>query len=297
MAITDRMHPEYDKLCKVRWLVNHLKKTFQSQFSPAEDISVDECMIPFRGRWSAKCYDSSKPIKWGVKVWMACCASSGYAFNLDVYCGKDADFANLLTVNNSAAVVLKLVQQLWSKGYHIYTDRYYRSPALLHWLRMLGLSGTGTYMTNRKGFPKDLVKTQKEGKSLPQGEFEWRQCHKTGIVATRWADKKPIYFISNGLRAEASEPVTVVRHNKVGQELVVPATPVVKYNKCMGGVDMNDKMAKIDKSRESYKWYTRIDRKFVHWPLFNAHVLYKTESLRKRSKVHGVWRVCSTNFE
>ena len=47
---------------------------------------------------------------------------------------------------------------------------------------------------------------------------------------------------------------------------------------------MNDKMAKIDKSRKSYKWYTRIDRKCVHWSLFNAYVLYKTESLQKDQK-------------
>ena len=65
VAITDRMHPEHDKLYKVRWLVDYIKKTFQSEFSTAEDISVDECMIPFRGRWSAKGYDSYKPIKWG----------------------------------------------------------------------------------------------------------------------------------------------------------------------------------------------------------------------------------------
>ena len=100
-----------------------------------------------------------------------------------------------------------------------------------------------------KSFPKDSVQTQREGKSLPQGDFEWRQCHKTGILATMWTDKKPIYVVSTGLRACATESVTVIHHNKVGQELVMPATlTVVRYNKCMGGVDMNDKMAKIDKS-------------------------------------------------
>ena len=90
-------------------------------------------------------------------------------------------------------------------------------------------------------------------------------------------DRKPIYLLSNGLRAEASAPVTVIRHNKKGEELVIPATPSVKmYNMFMGGVDLNDKMAKLDKGRKSYKWYTRIDRKCFHWALYNSYVLYKT---------------------
>jgi hypothetical protein len=141
-AETDRRHPEYDKLYKIRFLLDELKVKFTTEFSPNQDISVDECMIPFRGRWSGRCYDSSKPIKWGVKVWMACCATTGYAYNLDVYSGRDRDFDVLSTVGNSAAVVLKLVQRLWGKGYHIYTDRYYTSPYLLDWLRRLDLSGT-----------------------------------------------------------------------------------------------------------------------------------------------------------
>ena len=45
--------------------------------------------------------------------------------------------------------------------------------------------------------------------------------------------------------------------------------------------DMNNKMAKIDKSRKSHKRYTCIDRKCVHRFLFNAYALYKTESLQK----------------
>jgi hypothetical protein len=74
--------------------------------------------------------------------------------------------------------------------------------------------------------------------------------------------------------------VTVTRRNKEGEKLVVAATPtVVEYNKRMGGVDLNDKMAKVDKSRKAYKWYARIDRKCNMWALFNAYVLYSRNPL------------------
>ncbi|XP_067950472.1 piggyBac transposable element-derived protein 4-like [Watersipora subatra] len=275
-SIQDRSHPEYDRLYKIRFLINHMRERFTAEYSPSQDLSVDECMIPFRGRWSGKCYDSSKPIKWGVKVWMACCASSGYALNLDVYSGKDRDFEDLTTEKNSAAVVLKLVQSYWGRGYHVVTDRYYTSPYLLHWLRELQMSGTGTCMTNRKEYPKQLIATKAEARRLEQGDSKWLQCAKTGIVATRWNDKKPIYFLSNYVRAELSEPPTVIRRNKKGEKLTVKATPsVIVYNQMMGGVDLNDKMAILDRSRKSYKWYARIDRKCFHWSLYNAYVLYK----------------------
>lgn len=275
-AITDRTVANYDRLYKVRFLLNAMKAKCMALYSPSEDISVDECMIPYRGRWSGKMYDSSKPIKWGVKVWMACDAANGYLYNFDVYSGRDRDFDNLANVNMTTAVVLKLAESLWNRGYHIYTDRYYTSPQLLYLLGKLGLSGSGTCMTNRKGFPKQLVKTKAEARKLTQGQFEWVQCQKTGLVATRWMDKKAIYFLSNGLMPEASTPVTVTRVTKIGEKKEVAATPVVvQYNRMMGGVDLNDKMAKLDKSRKSYKWYTRIDRKCFQWGLYNAYVLYK----------------------
>lgn len=273
-AITNRTHPEYDVLYKVRSLYNHIKQTFAKHYQPHEDISVDECMIPFNGRWGKKQYDRSKPIRWGIKVYMACDASNGYAHNIDIYTGKDPDFAELSSVNIAAAVVMKLVQDLWGQGYHIYTDRFYTSPLLLHWLRMLDLTGTGTCMTNRKHFPQDII----DKKDLTQGNFVWKQCQTTGIVATRWTDKRPIYLLSNGCKPTTSEPIFVKRHNKRGEVLQVPATPsVVLYNKYMGGVDLNDKMAKLDKSRKSYKWYTRIDRKCISWSMFNAYVLYSED--------------------
>ena len=95
------------------------------------------------------------------------------------------------------------------------------------------------------------------------------------MVATRWTDRSPIYFLSNAHVPEV-EGLTVLRHDKKGNELQVNATPSVKeYNAFMGGVDLNDKMTRLDKSRKAYKWYSRIDRKCFMWALYNSYILYK----------------------
>ena len=91
----------------------------------------------------------------------------------------------------------------------------------------------------------------------------------TGIVASRWTDRSPIYFLSNA-HLPHHDDCTVERTEKSGAKVTVDATPSVKeYNEFMGGVDLNNKMCKLDKSRKSYKWYIKIDRKAVMWAMYN----------------------------
>ena len=51
------------------------------------DVSIDEAMIPFKGRSSMK----QKPVKRGFKVWMLADAHTGYVYSLEVYTGKKGD--------------------------------------------------------------------------------------------------------------------------------------------------------------------------------------------------------------
>ena len=173
--------------------------------------------------------------------------------------------------------MLKLARRLYGKGHIIFMDRYYTSPNLLYWLRQMDLSACGTAMTNRSGFTKQLRKQTRS----EQGEMDWLQCEMTGILATRWCDKKNIYFLSNQVVAEM-DGLTITRHTKTGDRIEVPCTPTVhEYNRYMGAVDLNDKMCRLDKSRRTYKWYVRVDCKCVAWALYSAYVI------ESKFRVHG----------
>ena len=39
-----------DKLFKVRLILDNLRKSFQEEYIPHREVSVDEAMIPFKGR-------------------------------------------------------------------------------------------------------------------------------------------------------------------------------------------------------------------------------------------------------
>ena len=71
-----------DRLSKVRSFLTDVQARFAAQFVPSEFVAIDECMIPFKGRWRGKQYIRAKPVKWGIKSgWLtggpATTASSG----------------------------------------------------------------------------------------------------------------------------------------------------------------------------------------------------------------------------
>ena len=83
-----RDSPHFDKLYKVRPLVDKLVEAFQHHYQPKKNLSVDESIIGFKGRLSWIQYMPKKPTKWGIKTWTLADASNGYIWNVKVYTGK-----------------------------------------------------------------------------------------------------------------------------------------------------------------------------------------------------------------
>lgn len=73
-----------DHVSKIRPVTNTLKRTFCLAVDPEEYQSVEEMMIPFKGRLSIKQYLPSKPKRWGLKVWVRA-GASGYIHRFEVY--------------------------------------------------------------------------------------------------------------------------------------------------------------------------------------------------------------------
>ena len=62
----------------------------------------------------------------------------------------------------TSRIVLHLCNMPSSKGYHIFTDRFYTSPTLCEELRKLSFHLTGTVMPSKKGMPNELSKKSKK---------------------------------------------------------------------------------------------------------------------------------------
>ncbi|KRZ32137.1 PiggyBac transposable element-derived protein 2 [Trichinella pseudospiralis] len=65
-VVMDRNHPDYDRFYKIRSLIESIRKTCLEE-TPGELQSVDEHIIPYKGRCKMKYYNPRKPDKWGLK--------------------------------------------------------------------------------------------------------------------------------------------------------------------------------------------------------------------------------------
>lgn len=82
--ISQKGQPGYDKIGKVRPIIDELQNRFQEMYQPNCEIAVDEAMIKFQGRSSMKQYMPLKPIKRGIKVWMLGDSKNGYVCRFKV---------------------------------------------------------------------------------------------------------------------------------------------------------------------------------------------------------------------
>ena len=122
------------RIDKVRVLLDELISSFKANWQPSQNLSVDETMIGFRGRFGAKQYIPNKPTKYGVKAFTLADSLNGYILDILVYTGADTlqnAHPTYQQMPQPARIVLHLTKDYLNQGRTIFTDRYYTSIPLL----------------------------------------------------------------------------------------------------------------------------------------------------------------------
>jgi len=87
-ATTNRDNAHYDRYYKVRPLLTAVHEACL-KIEPEQKMSIDEQMIPFKGKYSLLQYIPKKPKKWMPKEWvLARCVVSGISDDFWLYDGK-----------------------------------------------------------------------------------------------------------------------------------------------------------------------------------------------------------------
>ena len=154
-TIVPRGEPGYDRLGKVRPVIEQVRQSFLRNYRPHRENAIDEAMIPFKGRSTLKQYLPMKPIKRGFKVWVRA-DSIRYVCDFEVYTGKDGE--NVET-NLGPKVVKKLSRALIGGNYHVYLDNF-SSVKLFEELLVDGIYACATYRSDRIGIPKAIKDTK-----------------------------------------------------------------------------------------------------------------------------------------
>ena len=110
-ALKKKGDENYDPLFKIRHLVNHIRSWCQS-IEPTINQSIDEMMVPFKGRLNFKQYMPKKPTKWGIKIF-ARCSTTGIVHDFIVYTGSDTELRQPLpTLTMTGNIVRSLLLSL-----------------------------------------------------------------------------------------------------------------------------------------------------------------------------------------
>ena len=258
-----------DPLYKNRALMDKLIVAFKRYYVPSEYLSLDEGMIPAKNRLGIKQYIKNKPVKWGLKSFLLCDSENGYVFHFEVYTGKEVHVIPHLKATGNVVYRLLTDAGLHDKGYVLVMDRFYTSVTLANFLHQVcGTHALGTTMTNKRFFPKQLIKGKK---GFPQrGDFEFKCWY--DITCYAWQDKNTVYLIDT--KFSPSEVTTCERTMKDGSSVVVPTPKAMSmYNQHMGGCDNNDQMTRLNRARRHYKWPRRLFVKNVMWAIYNSYVI------------------------
>ena len=226
----DKSDPYY----KVRPYFEQLNRNFKENLELDQNLSVDECMVPYFGRHNTKQFIRGKPIRFGYKLW-AMASSSGFLYHAEPYCGSSTRIPTT-GYGQGFDVVTGLCDKCSvGPGHYIFFDNLFTSLTLLDNLSERGIGGCGTMRENRL---EKAPFTDKKVFEKEKGATEWYSDGNNLVV--RWNDNKPVTVATNF--ASPGQKFTAKRYKKDagGHVTVDMPGPLHSYNKYMGGVDLFD---------------------------------------------------------
>ncbi|KAG9280005.1 piggyBac transposable element-derived protein 3-like, partial [Astyanax mexicanus] len=274
-----------DRFVKIRPVLDALKETFQSALDPEEFQSVDEMMIPYKGRLSIKQYVPKKPKPWGIKVWVRA-GSSGYMYNFEPYQGPAGGRGEISQLGMAGDVVMRLCQDIQDKNHKVFFDNFFCTIPLLQALEHQGIYGTGTCRSNRLHGAQEKLKKEKQMKQEGRGSVSV-VTNAQNITITRWLDSSVIHMASS---CTGLSPTDVAqRWSKKEKRMLNIQRPfsVKLYNQHMGGVDLMDQcVAMYPHRRRNKRWYIRVFFHFLDVTTVNAWLLYRMSGNEAKDLLH-----------
>ena len=249
-----------DRLRKIRPLIDRLNENFMKVYEPGRVLTIDESLIPFKGRLQFKQYMKNKSHRYGVKLFKLN-SGLGYTHKLEVYAGKSED----RVYNTPETIVMRLAEEILNSGRTLCVDNWYSSVKLANNLMNHETHLVGTIRKNRRGVPRDLLFHTK----LRRNEFLAAR-NRRGVTILNWKDKRNVYMISTKHSLQMSE-------EKTRKGIKVRPKMITYYNKSKKSTDLSDQMASYGSPlRKSIKWYRKLAFELLlNTALVNSYIIYK----------------------
>ena len=276
-------HKNYDKLYKVKELIQHCNTVFPKYFQFSGHVALDESMIKTKSRIDNLVYNPQKPVRRGIKVYSLCDSKDPrypYLLHFEPYMGETY---HKKTINGKTfETVKRMTKPLFGTYACLYVDNYYTSVPLFCHLLKNKVYCIGT-LRHRKGLPPQLRKH----KPMVRGKHRvWQDESNRQLTCTLWQDTKLVSFLATC--ADPCQVTTCTRriggsYKKINQPLAS-----FKYNKKFKAVDSFDysirNFCSGRKSVRNTKYYITFCFDAI---VTNAYILYMMTSTQEKSKTYS----------
>lgn len=185
----------YDKLTRVRSLLEHVESISQSLFQPYESVSVDERMVASKHHSSGiRQFIRDKPIHFGLNLLVLADSITGYTYAFFVYLGKKRTELNNRTKGLAYNVVMELSKKLVNKGYKIYTDSFYTTQHLATDLLQKKTYLICAVKRTSSAMPQCLKDIELFENVSSRGDFRWHR--EDDFVYVQWRECKNVTIVS-----------------------------------------------------------------------------------------------------
>lgn len=191
-----------DKFAKLRPLFDAINKKNLQFGLFSHNLSIDEEMVPYFGRHSAKMFIKGKPVRFGFKLWCLC-SDDGYLFQFMPYGGAREEKTEM---GLGADVVVSLLKVVENPSLHrIFFDNFFSSYKLFSFLGEKNIYATGTIRDNR--ILNCTLESTKVIKKKARGSFDFRFDSKSNACVVRWNDNSVVTLITNNVSINPIQPV------------------------------------------------------------------------------------------
>ena len=140
----------HNKFAAIAEIWNIFLINLRRGYIPDDCITVDEQLVGYRGRISGRTYITSKPRKYGLKMFWACESSSQYALNGIPYGGREGDQIHRNLVPD---IVMQLLEPYFGTGRDVSTDNFFYKLQSCQTAPAENLTLLGTTRRHRREVP------------------------------------------------------------------------------------------------------------------------------------------------
>ena len=140
------------RLKKLWELVDHLSNVYYENYTPEQNLGLDEYLPLWKDQLAFKIYILSKRERYDIKLYMVCESDTGYLLRFIVYTGAFTVYQDPVEelskqfddYTNPSKVVLPFLRGFYNEGYCVTLDNFYTSPEIAKELLSLGADCYGT---------------------------------------------------------------------------------------------------------------------------------------------------------